>query len=410
MRTDIKDYLKIYQKEGAYLLNKSEIARRFNCDPRTVDRYLKLQRGEIKPKEKQRKYISILDDYKPIIQNKVDLHGATAMAAYRFIAKQGYTGKYSNVARFVREHKEAEMKKATIRFETTPGLQAQVDWKEEVSITTRKGYILKVNIFLIVLGYSRAKYLCLTSDRTQETLFRCLMNAFTYYGGVPQEILFDNMKTVVDRAKSTFTNVELNQTFKYFAADAGFKAITCRPYRAQTKGKVESLAKLVNRLVVYNDEIDDYDDFNKIVIDFCEEINQEHSQATGIPPNDLLEKEKKYLLPMPDMHCLYSYLCPTKTYKVHKDSMIVYEGRRYSVPTKFIGLKVTAQECDDGNLSIYYNQDYIVCHPLVNKKFNYTHEHVTEILRSDACKGMTYSEIDIFIQKNLSGMDVYLGE
>ena len=166
MRTDIKDYLKIYQKEGSYLLNKSEIARRFNCDPRTVDRYLKLQRGEIKPKDKQRKYISILDDYKPIIQNKVDLHGATAMAAYRFIAKQGYTGKYSNVARFVREHKEAEMKKATIRFETTPGLQAQVDWKEEVSITTRKGYILKVNIFLIVLGYSRAKYLCLTSDRT----------------------------------------------------------------------------------------------------------------------------------------------------------------------------------------------------------------------------------------------------
>lgn len=99
-----------------------------------------------------------------------------------------------------------------------------------MSIRTKSGETLKVNIFLIVLGFSRLKYICLTSDRTQETLFRYLMNAFDFFGGVPQEILFDNMKTVVNHSKSTFTKVELNQTFKYFASDAGFKPITCRPY------------------------------------------------------------------------------------------------------------------------------------------------------------------------------------
>ena len=409
LRKDIEEYLKIYLKEDVILLNKSEIARRFNCDPRTVDRYIKIQKGEISKQSNKRIYNSILDEFKPVIINKVDVHGSTAMAVYKFIKKKGYSGKYSNVARFVKEHKDIETKKATIRFETTPGLQAQVDWKEEMSIQTRTGETLKVNVFLMILGYSRLKYICLTSDRTQETLFRCLMNAFYFFGGVPHEILFDNMKTVVDHSKSTFTKVELNQTFKYFARDAGFKTITCRPYRPQTKGKVEALAKLMDRLVVYNDEIDSYDEFDGIIREFQDEINEEISQATGSKPNELFLKEKEHLLPMPDLYCLYEYLCPEKTYKVHKDSMIVHEGKRYSIPTKYIGSKVTARETDDGNLCIYYNNDCIACHPLSNKKYNYTLSHAAEILSTDACKEITYDEVEKFIKNNLSGMDVFLG-
>lgn len=409
MREDIKDFIRFYPKEEILLLNKSEIARRFNCDPRTVNRYLKIQEGEIEPKIKKRKYSSLLDDYKSIIINKVDVHGATAMAVYRFILKKGYNGKYSNVARFVNQHKSEETKKATIRFETTPGLQAQVDWKEELTMISKCGETFKVNIFLMVLGYSRTKYVCLTSDRSQETLFLCLMNAIMYFGGVPREILFDNMKTVVDRSKSTFSSVQLNQTFSYFARDAGFKPITCRPYRPQTKGKVEALAKFTNRLVVYNEEFENYEELARIVHSFCDDINNEISQATDEKPIELLKKEREHLLPIPDMYCLESYLYPEKAYTVHKDSMIKYNGKRYSTPTKYIGSKVTIRECDDGNLCIYYNGDCIACHPLTDKKYNYTYEHASEILRSDACKGMTYSEIDEFIKKNLSGMDIYLG-
>lgn len=409
MRKDIAEFIRFYPKEEMLLLNKSEIARRFNCDPRTVDRYLEIQKGGGEPNRKKREYSSILDDYKSIIINKVDVHGATAMAVYRFIAKKGYAGKYSIVARFVSKHKADQIRKATIRFETTPGLQAQVDWKEEVTMVSSSGEVFRVNIFLMVLGFSRMKYVCLTSDRTQETLFRCMMNAILYFGGVPHEILFDNMKTVVDRSRSTFTHVELNQTFSYFARDAGFKPITCRPYRPQTKGKVEALAKFTNRLVVYNEEFEDYKELDTIVNSFCNEINNEVSQATDEKPTERFEKEKEHLLPIPDMHCLESYLYPEKAYTVHKDSMIKYDGKRYSTPTRYIGSKVTIRECDDGNLCIYYNGDCIACHPLEGKKYNYTYEHASEILRSDACRGMTYSEIDEFIRKNLSGMDIYLG-
>lgn len=409
MRRDIEEYLKFYLKEDCVLLNKSEIARRFDCDPRTVDRYLKLQNTKTENTAKKRAYPSLLDDYKSIIIEKVDTHGSTAMAVYKFIQKKGYCGKYSTVARFVREHKNDEIKKATIRFETTPGLQAQVDWKEKLKIRTIKGDIIIVNIFLMVLGYSRMKYVCLTEDRTQETLFQCLMNAFEYFGGVPHEILFDNMKTVVDHSRSTFTKVVINNTFRHFADDAGFSIVTCRPYRPQTKGKVEALAKFTDRLAVYNDEITDFDDFSRIVTEFREEINNEVSQATGMKPKELFEKEKEHLLPKPDMYTLYEYIRPVKTYKVHKDSMISHEGRRYSVPTRYIGLKVTACETDDGNLCIYYNGDCIACHPVSSKKINYTMQHVAEILKSDACMDMTYSEIDDFMRNSLSGLDSYLG-
>lgn len=248
MRDDIRDAISFLSKEEMILFNKTELARRYSCDPRTIDRYLKIQSGELIPRKSSRVYQSKLDDYKGIIIDKVDTYGCTAMVVYKFILTKSYTGKYSIVADFVKQHKEVESKKATIRFETNPGLQAQVDWKEDMTLVNRDGEIFKINIFLMVLGYSKYKFLKITSDRSQETLFNCMIKAFKFFGGVPKEILFDNMKTVVDHSKSSFSKTVFNQKFEYFAKDTGFLPIACRSYRPQTKGKVESLAKLMDRL------------------------------------------------------------------------------------------------------------------------------------------------------------------
>lgn len=88
--------------------------------------------------------------------------------------------------------------------------------------------VFKVNIFLMIMGYSRMKYLKLTMDRNQKTLFNCMISAFNYFGGIPKEILVDNIKAVIDRNKSTFSQVEFNKTFRNFANDDGFKPIACR--------------------------------------------------------------------------------------------------------------------------------------------------------------------------------------
>lgn len=410
MRKDIHNKLKEFTREELCLLNKSELARRFNCDPRTVERYLKLSSGELERKKSTRVYTSLIDDYKPIIIDKVDNYGSTAMAVYKFILKKGYKGKYSTVADFINKHKKIEIKKATVRFETTPGLQAQVDWKEDLTLISKYGEVFKINIFLMVLGYSRIKFVKATSNRDQRTLFSCMIDVFQYFGGIPREILFDNMKTVINRSKTNFSNVEFNTTFKHFAEDSGFKPIACRPYRPQTKGKVEALAKLTNRLTVYNGEFEDYAELENIVESFMEEINNEVSQATGKIPLNLLLKDKEYFKPLPSLDVLCSYVYREKEYKVTKESMINYKGKKYSVPTKYIGLKLNVTETRDGNISIYYNKDFIVCHSLSDNKYNYKSAHMHEILKSDACKHLSDNQINDFIKENMALMDILLGE
>lgn len=402
----MRNHIKKYLREEVNLLNKSELARRLGCNRRTVDRYIAAELGNL-PKRKKREYTSVLDDFKPIVIDKVDNYGATAMAIYKFIQKKGYTGKYGTVSNFVKLHKNQEQHKATIRFETTPGLQAQVDWKEHVKMVSRYGELFEVQIFLMVLGYSRRKFIKITVDKTQKTLFKCMYEAMLYYQGVPHEILFDNMPTVVDRAKSTFRSVSINQVFKHFANDVGFTPITCRPYRPKTKGKVEALARFVDRLKVYNCEFETYEDLESIALDFMNEINTEVSQATGETPNKRFDKEKEYLCPLPPLNSIQSYFSSHKEYKVSKESMVIYKGQKYSVPTRYIGQHVTIQE-DTDNIKIYYIEDIIVCHHKSTKKLNYKKDHVREILRSDALKHFSDDEINRFIEKNLSGMDVLL--
>lgn len=405
-------FLQSFSKEEVCLLNKAELARRFNCDPRTVDRYIKIANGELKPKERTHTYKSKLDDYKETIINKVDNYGCTAMSVYKFIQKKGYTGKYSIVADFVSKHKDNEIKKATIRFETNPGLQGQVDWKEDLRLVNRKGDEFKVNIFLMVLGYSRYKYIELTTDRSQNTLFRCLINAFKFYGGVPKEILFDNMKTVVDHAKSSFTSTIFNDSFSYFARDACFKPIACRPYRPQTKGKVESLAKLMDRLKAYNEEFDTWTDLEIIVKNFMYDINNEISQATNERPIDMFYKEKEHLLPKSNLNTLYSYISDQEdnTVKVNRESMIKYEGRKYSVPIKYIGERMSVI-CDDyNNLRIYYNGKFVISHQKTSRPYNYTIDTAYEILKSDAMKNSSDDEILTYVKSNLMQLDNKFGD
>lgn len=410
MRNDISDAISFLSKEDTTMFNKAELARRFNCDPRTIDRYIKIQSGELIPKESSRVYQSKLDDYKGIIIDKVDTYGCTAMAAYKFIVGKGYQGKYSIVADFVKQHKEQEVKKATIRFETNPGLQSQVDWKEDMILVNRNGEVFKINIFLMVLGFSRYKFIMLTSDRSQETLFNCMIKAFEFFGGVPKEILFDNMKTVVDHSKSSFSKTVFNQRFEYFAKDVGFTPIACRPYRPQTKGKVESLAKLMERLKAYNEEFDTWNDLEIIIRNFMYDLNQEVSQGSGFAPCELFTKEKEYLLPSPSIDVLTSYFSrqEEKTYTVNKESMIKFEGRKYSVPTRYIGERMTVTN-DSGNLSIYYNNELVVCHAVSSKMYNYTIDTACDILKSDAMRSKTDAEILAFVEKNLWNMDRCIG-
>ena len=149
MRKDILNAI-MQMEEVRNLINKSELARRFNCSINTVNKYLEAQKVTNKP---QRNYTSKLDDFKGIIIEKVDDYSANGRSVYNFIKDKGFTGSYGTVAKFIKEHKAEEKIKATMRFETTPGFQAQVDWKENrifIAILVIWNIILTLHAFAVI--------------------------------------------------------------------------------------------------------------------------------------------------------------------------------------------------------------------------------------------------------------------
>lgn len=400
MRKDIYERMKIMKHEGVKP-NYAEIARRWNCDYRTVKRYFE---QDVVPVRKITKP-SKLDPYRTIIEEKVNL-GCTASSIYHFIKKKGYDGKYTILREFVKSIKVEGEQKATIRFETNPGLQAQVDWKERMKLISRQGEIFEINIFLMLLGYSRTKYIELTIDRNQDTLMMAMINGFRYFQGVPKEIIFDNMKTVVDQSRTNYQDAVINETFYQFSKDMRFEVWPCKPFRPQTKGKVEALAKLMSRLEPYNNEFDTLEELEEIVREVMNDINNDKSYATNERPLTLLEKEKEYLLPLPNQELINNYFTKPIRRIVTKESMITYMNNKYSLEPKYIG-KIVNLEVSDTQIKIIYGKEIIANHKLSKRKFNYHHDHMVSILKSDAMKFKKDEEIEDFAKKQLELYDKF---
>lgn len=375
------------------------------CDWRTAKKRYELQQqienGMPLPLKHQK---SILDPYIDIINTKLEIAGITASAIYHFlIDNTDYPGKYGLVKNYVKKHQSEKTKKATIRVPKVPGKLAQVDWKEDMKLINKYDEILIFNIFLFTLPFSEKKYCRLTLDKKQDTVINSLIYAFQYIGGIPKEIWFDNMLTIVDASKMGKRD-RINDKIKQFSKDVGFKSIPCKPRRPQSKGSVEALAKLCDRLLVYNNEFVTIEDLEQIVNTFNENINNETSQSHNRIVNEVFEYEKEYLLPLPNNKIFSSYLSNRQTRKVAKDSMISYKGNKYSVPVKYIGFDLNVIE-KDNSLYIYDNTNLIRCHQILNNPLNYNKEDVKDILASDLLKGVDDEKIEAFITNNLSQYD-----
>jgi transposase len=146
----------------------------------------------------------------------------------------GYPGGYSILKDYLATLRPAAKPEPVIRFETDPGRQMQADFA-----TIRRGRD-RLAVFIATLGWSRATYVEFVTDERLETVLSCHESAFYFFGGIPREVLYDNMRTVVtDRDQYGPGLHRYNRTFLDFAHHYGFLPRLCRPYRAKTKGKVE---------------------------------------------------------------------------------------------------------------------------------------------------------------------------
>lgn len=401
-RKDIYEKVKFMLKENpAANINCSKLARIYGCDRRTISKNIEIVKNNM-PQPKSNR-IKKTDGFENIIKEKVKT-GAPAIAICNYLKKHHkYTGSYTIIKDFIRKLNAENQKEAVIRFETNPGFQAQVDWKESMKFKTKSGDTIKFNVFLLILSFSRTKFLYVTESRDLNTIEECLVRAFKYIGGVPHEILFDNMRSIIDKARTQYNEPVFNDEFSMFSSDCGFVPKACVAYRPETKGKVEVTANLVNRLKVYSGDVTSFNDIQKIASELNNDINIEICQATGRAPLKLLELEKPYLLKT-DLNILTGYFDKSIRRRVSRESLISYEGRKYSVPPKYIGKYVDIE--DDGtSFNISLDGHFIRHWDKSTKLTNFNHSDYLKIAKCSALKRLPDEEITAIAERNLKIYD-----
>lgn len=379
--------------------NFAAIGRKYSMDWRTVKKYYQGYRG----KPAVRTKTSRLDQYKDEIADKLKIKRLTVRGVYEFMVnKHGIDniGSYSNFNRYIKINK-LKPKEANIghpRYETPIGKQAQVDWKEDITLSSRQGKNFVVNIFHIVLSYSRYSYIELSVQKRMDDVTRCLINGFEKFGGVPEEILFDNMSTVAN----IHNEKKPTDSIRTLAKDFGFKIRFCKVRSPETKGTVEARNKILDWIRAYNNEFNNIEELVEIVSKINSDMNITINEETQISPIALFYKEKEYLQPLPNRQVIDSYAIPIK-YKVSNESLIYYEGHKYSVNPELIGEDVTVENLDQ-KLFVYYRGKLVTVHPVAAKPVNYIPEHYQALMAGKVHP----DDLDRVVKDNLLAMDKLL--
>lgn len=359
-------------------LSFTEIGRQYNLDRRTVKAYALSSEKPIYSLSKLKE--SKLDPYKDQIKVFLDDAPYSSVRIHEKISDTGADCSYSTVKNYVRTIKVENNKKATVRFETMPGLQAQVDWGFfENYYVEENGLYKKLYCFLMILGYSRMRYIEFVTDMSTSTLIKCHINAFRYFGGYTSEILYDNMKQVVIKRLLKQKDSTLNKQFEDFSGFYGFKPVLCRPYRGQTKGKIERTVRYVRENFMIGIKYTSLDNLNAQSIAWCRKINNKiHSTTQEIPFNRLKHENlnpltREYIIDKINIR------------KVEKDCLISYGSNKYSVPAEYAHKYVTVVVLDN-TLLAYYQGKQVALHKLSYNKnsINVNKEHYKKIIQKQS--------------------------
>lgn len=283
-----------------------------------------------------------------------------AWRLFQELEARGYRGGYETVKRAVRPLRQAERvaAEATVRFETAPGRQAQVDWTS-TWLTSPEGR-RRAQAFVMVLGYSRAMYVEFTDDQRLETLLRCHEHAFDWFGGLTDEIVYDNPKTVVLRRNADGSQIEWHPVFWDFARYYGIVPRLCRPYRARTKGKVESGIKYVKRAFVLGRQGRDLEDWTAQAHRWIREIADQRIHGTT-HEQPAVRFAQEPLRPRDGRPPFQLHTALVRT--VARDCCVTIATNRYSVPAAFIGRQVEIQYGAQDTLCMYAQGQLIATHP-----------------------------------------------
>jgi transposase len=332
------------------------IARKLGLHRKTVKKYI-AGKGFPEYRHSGRKP-SILAPFARIIQDWLNQDNYRASWIFQRLKSIGYTGGYDTVKNFVRPVKEQQVRIAYIRFETMPGLQAQVDWAD-FQIREPNGATSTVYLFILLLGYCRAMYAEFVNRCTLESFLDGHTRAFHYLGGVPSEVLYDNMKHVVIRR--LVGRVQFNAEILHFAHHYGFTPKACPPYGPWVKGKVERPIDYIREGFWRGYPFDSIEKANRDLREWLDKTANRRIHGTHRQPIiERWEQEKPQLGTLPAAE----YDTSLKVFrKVYKDCQVSYESNLYLLPHSVVGTQVmlkikngTISFFDDDRLLVSYAQ------------------------------------------------------
>ena len=336
------------------------ISRLTGYDRRTVTKYL------LKPAVRpvyRRKPVAAgkLEPFKPYLKERLQAGVWNAQVLLRELRERNYSGSYTILTDWLRPQRKQALSVAVRRFETPPGKQAQVDWGHLGSLAG-DGPERQIWGFTITLGYSRRVMAAAATDQKLGTLLRMHEAAFREWGAVPQEILYDRMRTVWtgtdERGEIVWNSVLLD-----FARYWGFTPRLCGPYRAQTKGKVESGVKYMRRNFLcglQGREPGNLTDLNAELRRWVAEVANQRVHGTTHQQVLLRWEEDRMAMQPVNGRPPYPYVDEEQR-RVARDAYVSWLGSRYSVPWIYAGKDVWVQ--DRGHcVEVRYGGERIAVH------------------------------------------------
>lgn len=338
----------------------AEIGRRLDLDRKTVRRSLRQTTWQ--PYRRVAVAETLLTAHADFVRARAPQVQYSARILYQELrATRGYTGSYETVKRFVAPLREVQLQaeRALMRFETPPGQQSQIDWGQ-ATVPFRAGASI-VHVFVLTLGFSRRGFYYACADERLAQFLEAHERAFAHFGGHTREHLYDRPRTVC-YADETGRRL-WNPTFKAFADYWGFEPRVCRPYRAQTKGKVESGVKYVTRNFLPGRTFVDMVDFQAQLDEWNATIaDQRLHGTTHEAPLARFERERGQLVPLAGQRGFQQEARVSRI--VAEDYLVSLDTNRYSVPFRLIGQRVEVQRRGE-TVHIFYRDQEVATHPVL---------------------------------------------
>jgi transposase len=333
------------------------IARRMGLARNTVHKYLADPR--VPAAKPRRVRSSKLDPYVPYLQQRLGDGLQNAVVLLRELRARGYSGGYTTLTDYLRPLRGRRSAAATMRYETEPGAQAQVDFGV-FRYAVPDGGTRSVWGFALVLSWSRAIYVEFIRRADVATFLRCHIHAFQELGGVPRHCLYDNAKVVVLDRDAVGAPL-WNPRFLDFSLRLGFDPQLCRPYRPQTKGRIESGIKYVRGNFWPTARFTDDADLNGQASAWTAGVaNVRTHGTTGERPIDRLLREHDALRPLPPGPRLEPFFREDR--KVGRDGFVQWERSHYGVTWPWAGQVVQVAASADV-VEIWAGEQRLAVHP-----------------------------------------------